>query len=212
MLDEVNILKTLRKLLWLAGLCLFLVACQQSPADLSENIKAESQNMIATLNTLQAADQKLQAAFDADVKEDESLKILSSRKSQMKANHEERAKEFQRFEKAYEAWQKNIDQLAAQKNKSKEAAYAYADVEPAAEASKKAMQAFRTAYQKALDEEENNMQAWQKEDADYQTFGGGIDQIEDAYQQGQKALADGQEGLEALAGLKIETGGDHESK
>lgn len=192
------------RVFWLSLVALLsLSACQASPSDLSIDIKNDTQDIILALNYIQKIDDELQKAFNHDVKADQTLAILGKRSSELASNLKERRDAFNHFKQCFDLWQSHVDQLEAQKNQSKEAAYAFADIEPDGKPIKDALTTYSKAYQATLDRQAQFIDEVQADNADFKAFAGGIDDIQNHYADAQAALGSCQEAIENLAQLRI---------
>ena len=193
-----KILKKRSKWVLAASSLLLLGACSNSPEASVEKLYDSAGEMTSSLNHLQVGEDKLQEAFDHDIAADESLKTLSQRGSETQQNLAYREKNYEQLKAAFDDFSQSMQALEEGKNSSDEAAYAHTDVAEPAQTVIDNLSAYLDSYRQMLDKETDYYQSLKSEDANFETFQGGMKEINQFHSQAQDKLKASEDALEAL--------------
>lgn len=189
-----------KRLKWVlaASSLFFLGACSSSPEASVDKLYDSAATMTGSLNHLQVGEDKLQEAFDHDIAADESLKSLSQRGSETQQNLSYREKNYEQLKSAFDDFSQSMQALEEGKNSSDEAAYAHTDVAEPAQTVIDNLSAYLDSYQQMLDKESDYYQSLKSEEANFETFQGGMKEINQLHQQAQDKLKASEKALESL--------------
>lgn len=169
-------------------------------------MQANSNEITTTLNEIQLAEGELQAAFEADIQRDASLRSLAKRNSQTYKNYSARQDLLEDLTSISEAFNDHVvklEELAAdaeatdndQPQRQQEAA---GEVITQSQLIADDVQGYINDYQANLDQEISYYSSLQADDADFKTYADGMKTINAGHKAAQANLTDLNQQLTAL--------------
>lgn len=198
-----NLMKWL--LLPVAALALGSCGTQSIEGQLTA-IQANSKEITTTVNEIQLAEGELQAAFEADIQGDKSLRTLAKRSGQTYKNHSARKALLDDLTSISEGFNEHVVKLeklatdaeAADKDQPQRQQEAAGEVITQSQLIADDVQGYINDYQANLDQEISYYSSLQADEADFKTYADGMKTINAGHKAAQANLADLNQQLTAL--------------